>query len=217
MNGYEEVIRDGIAEVLDRLDVSLLEIRGSEVQIAPPTHHGRVDEIPEVRRWIVCGTEWIVKEVDTGMNHVVNPIRGIDGEAGVVQYWSASQAPIILVCKRSSISIAASVAPGNPFLGVMIPYSPLHLLLLPELDCPIVATSGNRSDEPIAIDGREALARLADIADLFLTHNRPIARPMDDSVVRVMFGREQVLPRARGYAPLPITVDAMRATPLLAA
>ena len=120
---------------------------------------------------------------------------------------ASPQAPIVLVRKRSSTSIAASVAPGNPFLGVMIPYSPLHHLLLSELDGPIVATSGNRSDEPIAIDGPEALARLAGIADMYLTHNRPISRPMDDSVVRVVLGREQVLRRARGYAPLPITVD----------
>jgi hydrogenase maturation protein HypF len=123
------------------------------------------------------------------------------------QSLASPQAPIVLVRKRSSTNIAASVAPGNPFFGVMIPYTPLHHLLLADLNGPIVATSGNRSDEPIAIDGREALARLADIADLFLTHNRPIARPMDDSVVRVMLGREQILRRARGYAPLPITVD----------
>jgi hydrogenase maturation protein HypF len=120
---------------------------------------------------------------------------------------ASPQAPIVLVRKRRSTSIATSVAPGNPLLGVMIPYTPLHHLLLSELDSPIVATSGNRSDEPIAIDRDEALARLAGIADLFLMHNRPISRPMDDSVVRVVLGREQVLRRARGYAPLPITVD----------
>jgi hydrogenase maturation protein HypF len=120
---------------------------------------------------------------------------------------ASPQAPIVLVRKRRSTNIATSVAPGNPLLGVMIPYTPLHHLLLSELDGPIVATSGNRSEEPIAIDRDEALARLAGIADLFLTHNRPIARPMDDSVARVVLGREQVLRRARGYAPLPITVD----------
>src|SRR5205807_211850 len=84
-----------------------------------------------------------------------------------------------------------------------------------ELDFPIVATSGNRAEEPIAIDEQDALTRLAGIADLFLTHNRPIARPMDDSVARVVLGREQILRRARGYAPLPITLDRLL-PPLLA-
>jgi hydrogenase maturation protein HypF len=120
---------------------------------------------------------------------------------------ASPRAPIVLVRKRTSTSIASAVAPGNPFLGVMIPYTPLHHMLLADLECPIVATSGNRADEPIAIDEHEAVTRLAGIADQFLTHNRPIARPMDDSVVRCVLGREQVLRRARGYAPLPITVD----------
>ena len=88
----------------------------------------------------------------------------------------------------------------------MLPYSPLHHLLMTECAFPIVATSGNRSDEPIAIDNQEAKGRLGDIADLFLMHDRPIARPCDDSVVRLARGRESVLRRARGYAPLPVRV-----------
>jgi hydrogenase maturation protein HypF len=98
----------------------------------------------------------------------------------------------------------SAIAPGNPYLGVMLPYSPLHHLLLRELGFPIVATSGNLSDEPICIDEREALERLGAIADAFLVHDRPIVRHVDDSVARVMLGRELVLRRARGYAPLPI-------------
>jgi len=86
----------------------------------------------------------------------------------------------------------------------MLPYTPLHHLLMHEFGLPVVATSGNLSDEPICIDEHEALKRLGDIADLFLVHNRPIARHVDDSIVRVMMGRELVLRRARGYAPLPI-------------
>ena len=97
-----------------------------------------------------------------------------------------------------------TIAPGNPCLGVMLPYSPLHHLLLRELEFPIVATSGNLSDEPICIDEHEALKRLGSIADAFLVHDRPIVRHVDDSVARVMLEREQVLRRARGYAPLPI-------------
>jgi len=88
----------------------------------------------------------------------------------------------------------------------MLPYSPLHHLLMREFPFPIVATSGNASDEPIAIENQEARARLGEIADLFVMHNRPIARPCDDSVVRLVRGRESVMRRARGYAPLPVFV-----------
>ncbi len=98
----------------------------------------------------------------------------------------------------------SAIAPGNPYLGVMLPCSPLHHLLLRELEFPIVATSGNLSDEPICIDEHEAVKRLGAVADAFLVHDRPIVRHVDDSVARVMLGREQMLRRARGYAPLPI-------------
>lgn len=115
------------------------------------------------------------------------------------------EAPIVLVRRREpAAGIAESVAPNNPYLGVMLPYTPLHLLLLHELSFPIVATSGNRSDEPICTDAHEALERLGGIADLFLVHDRPIVRHVDDSIVRVMAGREMVLRRARGFAPLPL-------------
>ncbi len=121
----------------------------------------------------------------------------------------STESPIVLLERQSAphlppFTLAPSVAPNNPYLGVMLPYSPLHHLLLRELEFPIVATSGNLSDEPICIDEHEALERLGDIADAFLVHDRPIVRHMDDSVARVMRGREQVLRRARGYAPLPI-------------
>lgn len=102
--------------------------------------------------------------------------------------------------------VAPSVAPGNPYLGVMLPYTPLHHLLMAELGFPVVATSGNRSDEPICIHERVAVERLGGIADVFLVHNRPIVRHVDDSVVRVLLGREMVLRRARGYAPMPVRV-----------
>ncbi len=104
-------------------------------------------------------------------------------------------------------ALAPAVAPGNPYLGVMLSYTPLHYLLMAELGFPVVATSGNLSDEPICIDEYEALERLGGIADVFLVHNRPITRPVDDSVVRVMADRPLVVRRARGYAPLPIHVE----------
>ena len=97
--------------------------------------------------------------------------------------------------------------PGNPYLGLMLPYTPLHHLLMKELGFPIVATSGNLRDEPICKDTSEALERLGRVADVFLVHNRPIARRVDDSVVRVVADREMILRRARGYAPLPITLS----------
>jgi hydrogenase maturation protein HypF len=124
----------------------------------------------------------------------------------------SAEAPIVLLqrledCKTE---IADSVAPSNPYLGVMLPYSPLHHLLMAELGFPVIATSGNLSDEPICTDQHEAVRRLNGIADLFLVHNRPIVRHVDDSIVRVMMNRELVLRRARGYAPLPIRLPQPR-------
>jgi hydrogenase maturation protein HypF len=123
------------------------------------------------------------------------------------------EAPIVLLRRRSKsqisklkFEIAEGIAPRNPDLGVMLPYTPLHHLLMSVLGFPVVATSGNLSDEPICIDEREALERLGEIADLFLVHNRPIVRHVDDSIARVMLGRQLVLRRARGYAPLPVTL-----------
>jgi hydrogenase maturation protein HypF len=120
----------------------------------------------------------------------------------------APEAPIVLLRRRQDADggsrLAMSIAPWNPNLGVMLPYTPLHHLLLRELRFPVVATSGNLTDEPLCTDEREALERLHDIADVFLVHDRPIVRHVDDSVVRVVLDRELVLRRARGYAPLPV-------------
>jgi len=114
----------------------------------------------------------------------------------------SSRAPIVLIDKiKTDDYISDEVAPGNPSLGVMLPYTPLHHLIMSELSIPLVATSGNFSDEPICIDEYEALSRLNNIADLYLVHNRPIARQVDDSVVRVMMNRESIIRSARGYAP----------------
>ncbi len=118
---------------------------------------------------------------------------------------TSPEAPIVLLRKNPGANgIADAVAPNNPYLGVMLPYTPLHHLLLRELAFPVIATSGNLSDEPICIDEHDAVARLGSIADAFLVHNRPIARPIDDSVVRVVNGSVFVLRRARGYAPRPV-------------
>ena len=113
------------------------------------------------------------------------------------------ESPIVLLRRRVS-AIAPAVAPRNPYFGAMLPCTPLHHLLARDIGRPVVATSGNLTDEPICTDEREAVNRLRGIADLFLVHNRPIVRHVDDSIVRVALGREMVLRRARGYAPLPV-------------
>ncbi len=125
----------------------------------------------------------------------------------------AVEAPIVLLPRAAETAdrpspVAEAVAPGNPNLGLMLPYTPLHHLLLRDLDRPVVATSGNRSDEPICTDNDEALTRLADLADAFLLHDRPIARHVDDSVAWIVDDTPRLLRRARGYAPLPVRLAA---------
>jgi len=125
---------------------------------------------------------------------------------------TSPEAPIVLLQKKSNLykkRIASSIAPDNPYLGIMLPYTPLHFLLLKETNFPVIATSGNISEEPMCIDESEALLRLGGIADYFLVHNRPIVRHVDDSIVRVIRKQETVLRRARGYAPFPILLDSL--------
>ncbi len=129
--------------------------------------------------------------------------------------WLCSpQSPIVLLerienssCETASgLHVLTGVAPGNPYLGVMLPYTPLHHLLMAAVGRPLVCTSGNLSEEPMAIDIADALRRLGPIADALLTHDRPIVRPVDDSIVRVLPKGVQMLRRARGFAPSPITL-----------
>jgi hydrogenase maturation protein HypF len=140
---------------------------------------------------------------------------------GAEEFLSSPQAPIVLLRRRpdAKINVAQNVAPGNPYLGLMLPYTPLHHLLLRALGRPVVATSGNLSDEPICTDQQEALERLGHIADLFLVHDRPIARHVDDSVAWIVRGEARLLRRARGYAPLPLTLrrDLRRELPTILA
>ena len=114
--------------------------------------------------------------------------------------------PIVLLAAKSDNDIAEQIAPGQNSLGLMLPYTPLHTLLLDGgLDL-VVMTSGNVSDEPIAYQDEDAYDKLADIADYFLTHNRPIYRRVDDSVTRVFGEREVIIRRSRGYVPVPIAL-----------
>jgi hydrogenase maturation protein HypF len=131
------------------------------------------------------------------------------------QLLGSVERPIVLCRRRPDAALAAGLAPGNPRLGLMLPYTPLHHLLLAEAGRPLVMTSGNLSEEPIAFEDADALARLGGVADLFLVHDRPIASRCDDSVARVVAGRPLLLRRSRGWVPRPVRVRHRFARPTL--
>jgi hydrogenase maturation protein HypF len=120
---------------------------------------------------------------------------------------ASPEAPILLLPRRRTPLVHDSVAPDNPCLGIVLPYTPLHQLILNGFGAPLVATSGNLSDEPICTEEHEAIRRLEGIADRFLVHDRPIARHLDDSVAWIVSGQTRLLRRARGYAPRPVLLD----------
>lgn len=125
--------------------------------------------------------------------------------------------PIVLLERRSGTDgLCAGIAPGLAEIGCLLPYSPLHALLLADFGAPLVATSGNPSGEPVLTDNVEARARLAHVADAFLEHDRPIARPADDPVFRPIAGRARPLRLGRGMAPLELELPARLAAPVLA-
>jgi hydrogenase maturation protein HypF len=128
---------------------------------------------------------------------------------------TAIQRPIVLLGKKEPNTIAANIAPGNRTFGVMLPYTPLHYLLLEHGFTALVMTSGNLTEEPIAIDNTDAFNRLADIADYFLVHNRDIYLRSDDSIVRRAVGATRYLRRSRGYVPVPIFLE--RSAPVVLA
>lgn len=124
--------------------------------------------------------------------------------------------PIVLLRRRGSDAVAGSVAPGQATLGLMLPYTPLHHLLLRTFDRPLVMTSANFSDEPIVSDDSDARERLPKVADLLLVHDRPIETRTDDSVVRIICGRDVPMRRARGFAPEPVRLPIRSERPILA-
>lgn len=139
----------------------------------------------------------------------------IDGDEQAL--LEGARRPIVLLRKRAGAEIAEDVAPGNPYLGVMLPYSPLHHLLLRAVrGAALVMTSGNRTDEPIACDNDDALRRLRDVADLFVLHDREIRVRCDDSVTRIVAGAEAPVRRSRGYAPHPVRLPMICEVPILA-
>jgi hydrogenase maturation protein HypF len=129
---------------------------------------------------------------------------------------TSERRPIVILRKRPDCPIAEAVAPLNRDLGVMLPYTPLHQRLLQQAARPLVMTSGNLTEEPLAYQDDDAVRRLAGLADYFLTHNRPICTRCDDSVTRIVFNQELPLRRSRGYVPLPIRLSPPCTTPILA-
>jgi hydrogenase maturation protein HypF len=131
---------------------------------------------------------------------------------GELELLHARERPIVIVRRRSDARAAPSVAPGTQWLGLLLPYTPLHHLLLHDFGGPLVLTSGNRSDEPIAYADDEARERLGGIADAFLAHDRPIHRRCEDSVMR----RQFPIRRSRGYVPAALPLPRAARGPLLA-
>ncbi len=157
---------------------------------------------------------------------VMFPQRGIDGLDSVRAYTDLAPAaeqqlrdpmrPIVLAPKRDATELAPNLAPQLNELGVFLPYSPLHHLILGDFQKPLVATSGNISGEPVITDNQQATTRLEKVADAFLHHNRPIRRPADDPVYRVIAGMARPLRLGRGNAPLEFSLATPLREPLLA-
>lgn len=159
---------------------------------------------------------------------VMFPWRGVDGLDAVLEAFEVEPAaraalldpsrPIVLLPRAErGTGLAAGVAPGLREVGVFLPYSPLHQLLLAAYDGPVVATSGNLSGEPVLTDPAEAATRLAPVTDAFLHHDRPIVRPADDSVVRIVAGKARPMRLGRGIAPLELELPDALPYPVLAA
>lgn len=208
-------LADADGEVLSRRDEALL-------MAAEAIKDGKIVAIKGIGGFhLVCNAcdEGVVAELRRRKHRPVKPFAVMTASVDEAEKYcfvsdleadllGSMQAPIVLLKVKDEGWLAGGIAPGNPYLGVMLPYAPLHHLLMDELGFPIVATSGNRAGEPICTDENEAISRLEGIADLFLAHNRPIAHRCEDSIVRIMGDRAVMLRRARGYAPLPLSYKA---------
>ncbi len=157
---------------------------------------------------------------------VMFPLQGVAGaesllghtdtDSSALEQLLSPQRPIVLVRKKPGSALAENIAPGIAEIGAFFPYSPLHHLLLDDFAEPLVATSGNISGEPVLTDEKEACQRLAGIADCFLQHNRPIERPADDSVLRMIANKAMTIRGGRGLSPIEITLPCRLAKPTLA-
>ena len=146
--------------------------------------------------------EWVKAETE------INPLE----ERAI----NSVEKPIVIVKKREGSSLAGSVSPENRTVGAFLPYTPLHYIILKKLKRPVVATSGNMTDEPIARDDKDALERLTKIAEYILSHNREIVRRCDDSVIRLISGKQVPIRRSRGFVPLPVILPFRLSKPVLA-
>ncbi len=142
--------------------------------------------------------------------------RIASADSVAMQLVTSRERPIVLLSKNADQSVANAVAPGSRHLGVMLPYTPLHLLLLEAVGKPLVMTSGNLTDEPIAFIDDDARLRLDGVADAFLGHDRPIETRCDDSVVRIIADAPSFVRRSRGYAPKPISLSTNSSVSVLA-
>jgi hydrogenase maturation protein HypF len=193
----DEALRGAVQAILDGRIVALKGLGGFQL-IVDATDDETVVRLRERKRRPAKPLAVMLASLDAAR-------RCCEVSDGEAQALASSQSPIVLLRRLSGdATVAESVAPGNPWLGVMLPYTPLHHLLVDRVGQPVVCTSGNLSEEPMATTTAEAIARLGTIADVILTHNRPIVRPVDDSIVQVGDDGPQLLRRARGYAPLPI-------------
>ncbi|MDP1924511.1 MAG: carbamoyltransferase HypF, partial [Thiobacillus sp.] len=150
-------------------------------------------------------------------------LRDLDALRAVVhttpeldRFLASPERPIVLLPKRAGSRLSEHIAPGLAEIGCLLPYSPLHDLLLNDFGGPLVATSGNLSGEPVLTDNAEAQTRLSHLADAFLHHDRPIVRPADDPVYRVIAGSPRPLRLGRGLAPLELELPVSLAEPVLA-
>ena len=173
------------------------------------THRTAVAELRHRKRRESKPLAVMVKDVAAA--HVLCHVS--DEEA---QLLASAARPIVLLAKRATCAVASNVAPRMRELGVMLPYTPLHHLLLDAVDGPLVMTSGNATDDTIAHLDDDALDRLRGVADLYLLHDRPIHAPCDDSVARVVRGETRLVRRSRGYVPLAIKLPVEAQRPVLA-
>jgi hydrogenase maturation protein HypF len=163
------------------------------------------------------------KPLGVMMADLVTAKRYCDVDKDEAELLAGTVRPIALLRKRvvpdpavTSAAVADNVAPKNRYLGVMLPYTPLHHVLMKKSGMVLIMTSGNLSEEPIAAENEEAMRRLGDIADAFLMHDRDIFSRYDDSVVRKADGEMQLIRRARGYAPYPVKLPFKSKTQILA-
>jgi hydrogenase maturation protein HypF len=187
------------ADVLARGEILALKGLGGFQLLVDATDAGAVERLRRRKRRDAKPFALVCASLD-----VVRSLCRLSADAE--RALGGPEAPIVLLPRLPGARVADGVAPGNPRFGVMLPCTPLHALVVAAAARPLVCTSGNLAEEPLCIDDADALARLGDVADLFLVHDRPIVRPVDDSVVRIGVGGPVVLRRARGFAPLPLAL-----------